>query len=804
MASSAIGTAASGGLRAALRPAYARILVAGGIVVAFFAALTFFDVGGLAVLWENAHWTAAAATAAAAAWVGVRTADQWARPVRRWAAVSLTLFLVAQLMWDAEVALGQAAFPSFADAVWLATVVPVFLAFRATIARELRAAERLAVYLDSAIVFWTIVAIFLQLGTGATRTDFVGQVLLIAYPSVFFGTAAACLVSAVASRAQPRLGGAWAILIGLLVFGVAQTVWAMAETADTPAGTPQNYAISLAILLVGYGAATWTNAAQVSVRYERVAQAIRLAAPLVGVALAAVVTVVSELDTNETNDRAIHATVAIVVICGAVRQAMLLRDRARVTDDLKVAHRGLLAALGDAETAAEREHRVADERGRVLAASQRLLTASDNPTALSEVLRLVVPDGITGFVSRWTDEGVAIRIIAATGPGTDHLLGQSAPITELPFSIASSADDVRLRAFSARGPAALPEGIGWTDPPFGTRDLRPAAALRLPLLDNAGRPLGALVLVDPTSERVLEPGFLEFARLTANQLAIALQNADLVGRLQARIEEIKRVQSQLIQASKLTAIGELAAAVAHEVNNPLTGVLGYADLLLAETSADDPSHESLEVIRTEALRARSVVWALLDFARPRAPERRPVDLIGLVRGAVDLARRIEGADVTFVADLAPLPLVALDEGAIQQVLLNLTTNACQAIVGKGTVTVTSRQDGDDAVITIADDGAGMTEEIRQRMFEPFFTTKPMQAGRGLGLSVSLGFVESHHGTISVASAPGVGTAVTVRLPIHAPLDLAASRDGDGWEGHSVGAPRSSDRQLELPVGDPAR
>ena len=258
-----------------------------------------------------------------------------------------------------------------------------------------------------------------------------------------------------------------------------------------------------------------------------------------------------------------------------------------------------------------------------------------------------------------------------------------------------------------------------------------------------------------------------------NQLAVALQNDDLVARLRDRIAEIGRMQDQLIRASKLAAVGELAAGVAHEVNNPLTGVLGYADLLLAETAPDDPSREGLEVIRDEAVRARNVVRELLDFARPRTPERRPVDLVALVHSTAELSRHLEGSDVAIVEHLEALPLVELDEGAIQQVLVNLIGNARQAVGARGTVTLSTGRDGDFAVVTITDDGIGMTPDVQRRMFEPFFTTRPMGKGRGLGLSVSLGLVESHEGTITAQSEPGRGTTVEVRLPFEASAPEAA-------------------------------
>jgi signal transduction histidine kinase len=140
--------------------------------------------------------------------------------------------------------------------------------------------------------------------------------------------------------------------------------------------------------------------------------------------------------------------------------------------------------------------------------------------------------------------------------------------------------------------------------------------------------------------------------------------------------------------------------------------------------------------------------------------------MGLVRSTLDLTRyHLGGGGIRIVEDYADLPDVELDENAIREVLLNIITNAGQAMAGSGTLTLRTSREGDDAVITIADDGVGMSDEVRRRMFEPFFSTKPMQSGRGLGLPVSLGLVESHGGSIQVDSAIGTGTTVQVRLPM---------------------------------------
>jgi signal transduction histidine kinase len=750
-----------------------RTLLATALVVAVLAVLTAADVGGRAALWENGQWTVAAVGAAAATWLTTtRRGDRWAASVRRWAAIALTCLAAGQIGWDIEQALGVAAVPGLPDVAWLVAVVPVILAFQATFPSDTAITERLAVWLDGSTVFWAIVGTLLLAGAGSIGTpDVASRVLALANPAVFGGVAGACLVVALATRAPIRFSGGTLVLVGLVIFGIAHTAWSIAglQHQATP-GSPAGVAQSIALLVLGFGAATWVPPTEVSPLFDRIARVAAAVLPLAGLGVAAALTVLAEILVEDTRDVAVHVTVALVVVSVGLRQAMLLRGRAQTVDELRSAQQRLVNALQSAESSSSRHRALADERSRVLAASQRLVGREPAPDVLADVLSLVVPEGAIGFVARAQVDSDAVRVIAAHGPRSRSLIGMN---VTAPPELAPDLDPATPRASSVRGPRALPSGVAWQ--PADLRMVVPtaASALCIPLLDADRRQLGTLELIDLNAERILEPPVVDAARLVANQMAVALQNQDLVERLHAQIEEIRRVQDELIQASRLTAIGELAAAVAHEVSNPLTGVLGYADLLLAEAGPEDPSREGLEVIRDGAVRARTTIWALLDFARPRPPDRHQIDVDELVRETVALQRRLETREVAFVERLDPLPPVDLDERAIQRVLLNLIGNARQAIAGRGTITVSTRRDGENVVITVADDGQGMSDEVRRRIFEPFYTTRPIGTGSGLGLAVSLGLVESHLGSIQVASEPGRGTTVEVRLPIRAPTSASS-------------------------------
>ena len=234
------------------------------------------------------------------------------------------------------------------------------------------------------------------------------------------------------------------------------------------------------------------------------------------------------------------------------------------------------------------------------------------------------------------------------------------------------------------------------------------------------------------------------------------------------LTEERRVAEHLGRTEKLAAIGELVAGVAHELNNPLTGISTFAQLLL-EDELQTEQKESVSLIKREADRAITVIRDLLLFARKTDARDIPVDINTIVQHTVRLralASRSSGIQVHMHLD-PQNPKVRGDEQKLQQVLLNLLVNAEAALQNSELrhLTVTTQRKGESVVIIVADTGHGMSPAIRQRVFEPFFTTKPPGEGTGLGLSVSYGIIEAHRGTISVESAPDIGTTFTISLPL---------------------------------------
>jgi len=241
--------------------------------------------------------------------------------------------------------------------------------------------------------------------------------------------------------------------------------------------------------------------------------------------------------------------------------------------------------------------------------------------------------------------------------------------------------------------------------------------------------------------------------------------------LKARMEAQQSAESRLLQAAKLAAVGEMAAGIAHELNNPLTTVTGFSELVLDETPPDDIHREELEMVLREARRASDVVRRLLDFSRQGERTRMRASLNEIVEDVVALTNHLIHTNrVDLLLDLAAeLPWVSIDRNQMKQVLLNLIHNALQAMPSGGTLNLGTSMQAKDGrewvVMAVKDSGVGIASGARDRIFEPFFTTKGDSGGTGLGLSVTYGIVSDHGGTIQVESEVGRGSVFTVWLPI---------------------------------------
>jgi signal transduction histidine kinase len=289
-----------------------------------------------------------------------------------------------------------------------------------------------------------------------------------------------------------------------------------------------------------------------------------------------------------------------------------------------------------------------------------------------------------------------------------------------------------------------------------------------------GQVIGTLAVLDNRPDKVFDDQDIQLLELLAPQAAISIRNARLYQELQERIDAQQLAESRLIRSARLAAVGEMAAGIAHELNNPLTTVSGFAELILDELPPDDPHHAELALVLQEANRARSVVRRLLDFSRPVEDQRKRTDVNELINQVLALTHHLlHASGVTLTTSLSQdLPWISMDSEQIKQVLVNLVNNAIQSMPTGGKLTIQSsfemRGEADRlerwVTIAVCDNGVGIQPAIMDRLFEPFFTTRPAGKGTGLGLSVSYGIIASHGGYIDVTSQVGAGSCFTVYLP----------------------------------------
>ncbi len=258
--------------------------------------------------------------------------------------------------------------------------------------------------------------------------------------------------------------------------------------------------------------------------------------------------------------------------------------------------------------------------------------------------------------------------------------------------------------------------------------------------------------------------------ILANHMAVAMENAELYHNLREKMEELRQTQEQLIQSAKLAAIGELASNVAHEINNPLTSIIGFTELA-REDDDKEMIRNSLDIIEKEALRAREIVRQLLGFARKKPLQLTEVKVNGVIRDVVVLSSaQARMSKVKIVEEYEQVPAMVGDIDQLKQVFLNIITNAVHAMPTGGLLTIRTSIVGDYIIVTITDTGQGIPQEHLQRIFEPFFSTKK-ERGTGLGLSISYRIIQDHGGRIDVESEEGKGTTFTVRLPIKVPVGV---------------------------------
>ncbi|HEV8613873.1 MAG TPA: GAF domain-containing protein [Methylomirabilota bacterium] len=434
----------------------------------------------------------------------------------------------------------------------------------------------------------------------------------------------------------------------------------------------------------------------------------------------------------------------------------------------------LSEALGTSAAVAIRNARLHEETELRLRHTETLVNVSQvvgSTLDLSEVLRRATREMVRALGG---DMGVAWLL----GPTRDRylpLVGYHIPKELLRDTVSMTlgrddpfferTDNLKTAVYASDSASAP-----WSDIPVG-RLIAHKSMLVQPMYWK-GELIGAFTVAWLRGTHRFAPEELRLVEGIALQGAVAVENSRLYEGVKQQMVELKQTQAQLVQSTKLAAIGELAANIAHEINNPLTTVLGFASFIAERLPEGDPMREELTLIQEEATRARDIVRDLLQFSRQRDFLPESTDLNVVLEQVIGMVRR-QGAlaSLTVNEQYAPdLPAVEIDVSRIKQVFLNIINNAVYVMPNGGELTIASKPCDDGVAVSFRDTGPGIAPEHRDRIFDPFFTTKPEVSGTGLGLSVSLGIVQSHGGTIDVDSEVGRGSTFTVTLPLVAAVE----------------------------------
>src|SRR5664279_1126490 len=318
----------------------------------------------------------------------------------------------------------------------------------------------------------------------------------------------------------------------------------------------------------------------------------------------------------------------------------------------------------------------------------------------------------------------------------------------------------------------------------------------LPLrdLENGARRLSTGDLDQPIPVRSAD----EFGRLASlfNGMTDALRNSraqlrdwahTLEQKVESRTQELRRAQAETMRGEKLASVGLLASGVAHELNNPLTGILTFSHLVRQKMPDKSADAEDMDLVIRETKRCAAIIKRLLDFAREKLPENKFTDLNQVIDDTVRIVEQpahLRNIEITVDLDRT-LPPIWIDADQIKQVIMNMLVNAQHAVEEKGSITVSTRRSLDPRApasepkpmveISIVDTGCGIPEANLRRIFDPFFTSKDVGKGTGLGLSVSHGIVEAHGGLIEVESKVGEGSTFRVLLPLTPPSAVPESK-----------------------------
>jgi two-component system NtrC family sensor kinase len=356
------------------------------------------------------------------------------------------------------------------------------------------------------------------------------------------------------------------------------------------------------------------------------------------------------------------------------------------------------------------------------------------------------------------------------------------PPTEIPSDL---LDHIRASRATVLSVAGLPLPPIFND----FREKESLEVSNLVLLWSKDRLLGCLFLGN-RKMREFSSAEVNLLVSVGNQIAASIEKMLLLDETRRAYENLRRTQEQLLQSEKMAAIGQLISGVAHELNNPLTAILGYSQLLASSEYVNDRGAEFVGKLHKQAHRTHRIVNNLLSFARQQKPERLPVRVNQVVEDTISLREYdLRVNNIQIHCDLAPnLPLLGADANQLQQVFLNILNNAVDAILehsDRGDIWIRTGTEDGRILIEFVDSGLGIQDT--HRVFDPFYTTKPVGKGTGLGLSICYGIISEHGGEISVQNVPPRGAAVQVTLSPLPPTGTLRERERENTGEIPVGA-----------------
>jgi signal transduction histidine kinase/CheY-like chemotaxis protein len=394
-------------------------------------------------------------------------------------------------------------------------------------------------------------------------------------------------------------------------------------------------------------------------------------------------------------------------------------------------------------------------------------------TDLGEICRLLLKKAMSGTGSTIGSlilrepVGENLRIVATEG-WNPTMIGSIDPDESLAGKVIREGE-----------PVLAPDSVERADfPRHGDDNRYTSSSFVIAPLKSGAATFGAVCLTERRDDRPYSSEDLVFLEHLFRQAEGPLQNArdlELTGIEDRKKDEtierqrlqLAQAQEKIVHAEKLTSLGRMVSGVAHELNNPITSILGFTEILLDEELPEE-QRDKVRIVFAEAQRARQILQNLLAFLRYREPEKKPVDLNSVVETIAALRRyELSRRDIDLSTDMDPnLPTTLIDVDQIQLVLLNLLNNAAEAMPPKGQrqIRIGTRGGEDTVTFWVSDTGVGIPESIRERVFDPFYSTKPGNANTGLGLTLSKDIVEYHQGRIRLRSSSIGGTRVQVELP----------------------------------------